>query len=697
MKPDVHAEVGKNSAFLDRELSQLMFNRRVLAQAEDKSIPLLERLRYLCIASSNLDEFFEVRVASLLAAAGTDGVLATHPALLATLSRISNECHALVTDQYNILNQEVLPQLAASGVHLVRHNERTDAERAWVKEYFDTEVRPLLTPIGLDPAHPFPQVVNKSLNFIVSLSGKDAFGRGTAIAILKAPRVLPRVIRLPDDLSDRGGISFCLLSSVIHAHISDLFAGREVIAYSQFRVTRDSDLWVDEDEVKNLRQALKGELQGRQFGTSVRLEVAINCPPELSQFLLDQFGLQQSRLYAVNGPVNLVRLTEIMDHVDDPSLRFTPFFPGNAQKPGSADIFAALRAHDILLHHPFQSFQTVIDFIRSAAHDPAVVAIKQTIYRTGMNSDLMEALITAARAGKEVTVIVELKARFDEEANINWADKLEQAGAQVVYGVVGLKTHAKVALVIRREEGKLKYYAHLGTGNYHPTTTKFYTDFGLLTCHPGISQEVNEVFIHLTSLTKPHRLNHLWLAPFALQNEIIKAIRNEARIARAGRPGRIIVKMNALVDESVIRALYAASKDGVKIDLIVRGACTLKPGVPGLSENIKVRSIIGRFLEHSRIYYFRNDLAHDVMLSSADWMSRNLFRRIEVAFPILDKSLKRRVMSEGLNPYLKDNRNAWELEPDGHYQRRKPRGKQGGFSAQQYLMDSLGTPGSHLE
>jgi polyphosphate kinase len=697
MKPDVNAEANKNSAFLDRELSQLMFNRRVLAQAEDKSIPLLERLRYLCIASSNLDEFFEVRVASLLAAAGTDGVLASHPALLATLSRISNECHALVTHQYDILNSEVLPQLAVSGVHLVRHNERTEAERAWVKEYFDTEVRPLLTPIGLDPAHPFPQVVNKSLNFIVSLSGKDAFGRGTAIAILKAPRVLPRVIRLPDDLSNRGGVSFCLLSSVIHAHISDLFAGREVIAYSQFRVTRDSDLWVDEDEVKNLRQALKGELQGRQFGRSVRLEVAINCPPELSQFLLDQFGLQQNRLYAVNGPVNLVRLTEIMDHVDNPDLRFAPFFPGIAQKPGSADIFAALRAHDILLHHPFQSFQTVIDFIRSAAHDPAVVAIKQTIYRTGMNSDLMEALITAARAGKEVTVIVELKARFDEEANINWADKLEQAGAQVVYGVVGLKTHAKVALVIRREEGKLRYYAHLGTGNYHPTTTKFYTDFGLLTCHPGISQEVNEVFIHLTSLTKPHRLNHLWLAPFALQNEVIKAIRNEARIARAGRPGRIIVKMNALVDESVIRALYAASKDGVKIDLIIRGACTLKPCVPGLSENIKVRSIIGRFLEHSRIYYFRNDLAHDVMLSSADWMSRNLFRRIEVAFPVLDKALKRRVIAEGLNPYLKDNRNAWELEPDGHYQRRKVRGKQGGFSAQQYLMDTLGTPGVHIE
>jgi polyphosphate kinase len=692
----LHADVNKNSAFLDRELSQLMFNRRVLAQAEDKNIPLLERLRYLCIASSNLDEFFEVRVASLLAAGSVDGSMSNHPALVATLSRISNECHALVTHQYEILNQEVLPQLAANGVHLVRHNERNDAQRAWVKEYFDTEVRPLLTPIGLDPAHPFPQVVNKSLNFIVSLSGKDAFGRGTAIAIVKAPRVLPRVIRLPDHLSKSGGVSFCLLSSIIHAHISDLFAGREVIAYSQFRVTRDSDLWVDEDEVKNLRQALKGELQGRQFGTSVRLEVAKNCPPELSQFLLDQFGLHQSRLYAVNGPVNLVRLTEIMDHVDNPALRFTPFIPGIAQKPGSPDIFAALRENDILLHHPYQTFQTVIDFIRSAAMDPAVVAIKQTIYRTGMNSDLMESLILAARSGKEVTVIVELKARFDEEANINWADKLEQAGAQVVYGVVGLKTHAKVALVIRREDNKLRFYAHLGTGNYHPTTTKFYTDFGLLTCHPGISQEVNEVFIHLTSLTKPHRLTHLWLAPFALQNEIIKSIRNEARIARAGRPGRIIVKINALVDESVIRALYAASKDGVKIDLIVRGACTLKPGVPGLSENIRVRSIIGRFLEHSRIYYFRNDLAHDVMLASADWMSRNLFRRIEVAFPVLDKALKRRVLAEGLNPYLKDNMNAWELEPDGHYQRRKARGKQVHYSAQQHLMDTLGTAQGHL-
>jgi polyphosphate kinase len=678
-------------SFLDRELSQLAFNRRVMAQAEDPQIPVLERLRYLCIVSSNLDEFFEVRVASLLAAASMDGDLDSNPALAATLERVSNECHELVRTQYDIFNTSVLPELQAQGIRIVRHSERNEAQRAWVKDYFEREVRPLLTPIGLDPAHPFPQVVNKSLNFIVALSGKDAFGRGTAIAIVKAPRVLPRVIRLPDQLS-KDGISFVLLSSVIHAHIADLFAGRDVLAYSQFRVTRDSDLWVDEDEVKNLRQALKGELQGRAYGRSVRIEVAKNCPPELSQFLLDQFGLDQTRLYRVDGPVNMVRLNEIVEQARRPELRFPPFVAGVQAKTVNNDIFATLRKHDILLHHPFQSFQTVIDFIRSAALDPAVVAIKQTVYRTGMNSDLMEALIAAARSGKEVTVVVELMARFDEEANINWADKLEQAGAQVVYGVVGLKTHAKIALVIRREDGGLGYYAHLGTGNYHPTTTKFYTDFGVLTCHPELGRDVNEVFMHLTSLAKPQRMHHLWLAPFALQDQIIKAIKNEAKIAKSGRPGRIIAKINALTDEPVIRALYAASRDGVKIDLIVRGACMLKPGVPGLSENIRVRSIIGRFLEHSRIYYFRNDLAHDVMLASADWMNRNLLRRIEVAFPVLDRALKRRVVAEGLTPYLKDNSNAWELDSQGLYHRRKPRGKQKSYSAQLHLMESLGTP-----
>ncbi|ABR88391.1 polyphosphate kinase [Janthinobacterium sp. Marseille] len=688
----VSAQVLPQSAiYLNRELSQLAFNRRVLAQAENPDVPLLERLKYLCIVSNNLDELFEVRIASLLANNHMEGEFVEPPALSAALAVAGAECHQIVERQYRVLNESVLPQLAQEGIHLLRDQDRNEAQRAWVKAYFDREVRPLLTPIGLDPAHPFPQVVNKSLNFIVELSGKDAFGRGTAIAILKAPRVLPRVIQLPPELS-KNGVSFCLLSSIIHAHISDLFSGREVLAYSQFRVTRNSDLWVDEEEVKNLRQALQGELQSRNFGVAVRLEVAKNCPPHLSQFLLEQFSIDKNRLYAVDGPVNMVRLSELIDHVTKPELRFPPYSPMYPAKLANTDLFGVIGKHDVLLHHPFQSFQPVLEFIRSAAQDPDVVAIKQTIYRTGMNSDLMESLIIAAQRGKEVTVVVELMARFDEEANINWADRLERAGAQVVYGVVGLKTHAKLALVIRRENGALRYYAHMGTGNYHPSTTKFYTDFGLLTANPAIATEVNEVFIHLTSLTKPKKLDHLWLAPFALQKEFIRAIRNEAKIARLGRPGRIIAKMNALLDESVIRALYAASADGVKIDLIVRGACALRPGVPGLSDNIRVRSIVGRFLEHSRIYYFRNDLAHDVYLSSADWMNRNLFRRIEVAFPILDPALKKRVITEGLDPYLKDNLNSWELDSNGIYQKRKPRGKSGAFSAQQHLMQVLGSP-----
>ncbi len=684
--------LSENAIFLDRELSLLAFNRRVLAQAEDPAVPLLERLRYLCIMSSNLDEFFEVRVASMLAQSGTHGPLSDDHALISALERVSIECHNLIISQYALLNNAILPLLADKGVYLLRNRDRNDAQRAWVKNYFDREVRPLLTPIGLDPAHPFPQVANKSLNFIVSLSGRDAFGRGTAIAIVKVPRVLPRVIRLPDELSSQG-IAFCLLTSVIHAHMGDLFVGREVEGYSQFRVTRDSDLWVDEEEVKNLRQALKGELQGRQFGAAVRLEVARTCPDYLSDFLLDQFALDPTRLYQVDGPVNLTRLAALIDHVKQADLRFPPFTPGIVIKNTQINMFNLLKKQDILLHHPFQSFQTVSDFIHLSANDPDVVAIKQTIYRTGMRSDLMESLITAAHMGKEVTVIVELMARFDEEANINWADRLEQAGAQVVYGIVGLKTHAKMALVIRREEDGLRMYAHLGTGNYHPTTTKLYTDFGLITAHRELTLDVNEIFIHLTSLTKPKKLGHLWLAPFALQSEIIKAIRNEAKIARLGRPGRIIAKMNSLVDESVIRALYGASKDGVKIDLLVRGACSLKPGVKDLSENIRVRATIDRFLEHTRIYYFRNDLQHNVYLSSADWMSRNLFRRIEIAFPILDKNLKKRIINEGLNPYLKDNTNSWELDEHGTYHRRRARSKTTSFNAQHHLLQLLASNG----
>jgi len=666
----------------------LAFNRRVLAQAQDPDIPLLERLKFLCIVSSNLDEFFEVRVASLLARDREEGA-AGKGMWMRGFDQVSVAAHALVEEQYQALNDDILPALAGQGIHLLRHLDRNDAQRLWVKDYFEREVRPLLTPIVLDPAHPFPQVVNKSLNFIVELAGKDAFGKGTTIAVMKAPRVLPRIIRLPDGLNGNG-VAYCLLSSVIHAHIADLFPGRQVLGYSQFRVTRDSDLWVDEVEVKNLRQALKGELQTRQFGFAVRLEVAQNCPENLSNFLLEQFDISPEFLYPVDGPVNMVRLNELIDYASEPAFRFQPFAADLSMPLAHEDIFSLISQRDWLLHHPYQSFEPVIEFLRSAAVDPSVVAIKQTIYRTGMNSELMESLIAAAQNGKEVTVVVELMARFDEEANINWADKLERVGAQVVYGVVGMKTHAKMALVIRRESGKLKMYAHLGTGNYHPTTTKFYTDFGLLTANQSLAREVNEVFINLTSLTRPRKLGHLWVAPFELSKELLKAIHHEAQIAAEGGDGRIIAKMNALQDESIILALYEASQAGVKIDLIVRGACVLRPGVLGLSENIRVRSIVGRFLEHSRIFYFHNGGKADVYLASADWMNRNLFRRVEVAFPVLDPELKQRVIDEGLKPYLKDNHKAWELDADGHYHRRKPSARQPLFSAQDHLMETLG-------
>lgn len=682
------------AALLSRELSQLEFDRRVLAQAEDAGIPLLERLRFLCIVSSNLDEFFEVRLASLLAQGQLDGDNVTAenamPPVVPELEPALVECRHIIERQYALLNDDILPKLSADGIQLLHPDECNQAQSAWIRQYFERTVRPLLTPVGLDPAHPFPQVINKSLNFIVELTGKDGFGRGTGIAIMKAPRVLPRVIRLPDELTGDGCVTYCLLSSVIQAHIDDLFTGREVISCSQFRVTRNSDMWVDEEEVKNLRQALQSELRSRQYGFAVRLEVDIGCAKNLADFLLSQFGLAPSRLFAVDGPVNLVRLLEIVSSSARPDLLFPPFMPGLPTKLTNQNLLDTLSQQDILLHHPFQTFLPVIQFIRCAADDKNVVAIKQTIYRTGMNSDLMESLIAAASNGKEVTVVVELMARFDEEVNINWAERLEQAGAQVTYGVVGLKTHAKLALIMRNSPAGLRSYAHLGTGNYNSSTSRQYTDFGLLTADPELTAEVNEVFNHLTSLTKPRPMRHLWLAPFTLHKEVIRAIRQEAAIASAGKPARIVGKMNALTDESVITALYEASNAGVKIDLIVRGACSLRPGVPGLSENIRVRSIVGRFLEHTRIYYFRNDRNHDVYLSSADWMNRNLFRRIEIAFPVRDPVLKKRVLNEGLRPYLKDNENSWQLQSDGKYHRRIRHGKQEARSAQMELAAELG-------
>jgi len=690
-------DVVHDTSPINRELSLIAFNRRVLALAQDASVPLLERLRFLTIVASNLDEFFEIRMAGLieaLRAKRPPAGISTMAELRAQYAAIAAEAHGIVDDQYRCLNTDVLPALARHDVRLLRRSELDAAQRAWIATYFREQVRPLLTPIGLDPAHPFPQVGNKSLNFVIELSGRDAFGRETAIAIVKAPRVLPRVMKLPESLG-AGSNAFLLLSAVIHEHLGDLFPGREVVGYSQFRVTRDADLWLDEEEVKNLRQALKGELTHRQFGQPLRLEVAQQCPAHLARFLLDQFELTETELFRCDGPVNLMRLASLVDQVDIDALRYPPLVPSRpANLLDGADLLASIRAGDILLHHPYQSFDPVVEFIRRAADDPDVVAIKQTVYRTGVNSVLMEALIEAARRGKEVSVVVELMARFDEEANINWADRLEQEGAQVVYGVFGLKTHAKLALILRRESApgggtRLAPYAHLGTGNYHPRTTRLYTDFGLLTADPALCHDVNEVFLHITSLAKAARMKELLLAPFTMHRRVIEMIRREARNARAGKPARIVAKMNALVEDGVIRALAQASQAGVEIDLIVRGACALRPGVPGFSENIRVRSILGRFLEHHRIWYFENDGAKDVWLASADWMGRNLFRRIEVAFPVRDPAVKKRVIDEGLLLYLADNRDAWLLDASGGWTRARPARRSRTRAAQDELLARL--------
>lgn len=656
--------------FLNRELGQLAFNRRVLALAENATLPLLERLKYLCIVSSNLDEFFEIRVAGLkeqiklgVTTAGADGLTPRQ-----TLKLVREQAHPLIERQYELFNTELIPALAQAGIKFLRRIHWNEAQQAWVRDFFFREVMPVLTPIGLDPAHPFPRVLNKSLNFAVELHGKDAFGRNSARAIVQAPRVLPRTIIMPPEISgcEHG---FVFLSSIIHAHVNELFIGMEVLGCFQFRVTRNSDLFVDEEEVKNLRLSLQGELPQRHFGDAVRLEVADNCSPQIEAMLLKELDLATEDVFRVRGPVNLVRLMEIPGMVARDDLKFQPFIPSvqsTLQKKGS-DMFKVIRKSDVLLHHPFQSFKPVIDFIQQAASDPKVVAIKQTVYRTGVDSALMEALIGAAKRGKEVTVVVELLARFDEEANINWAGKLEEVGAHVVYGVVGHKTHAKMLMVVRREDGKLRRYVHLGTGNYHPRTALLYTDFGLFTCHEQICADVNEVFGELTSLGKARTLHHLWQSPFTLHSQVLLAIQNETNLARQGKRAHIMAKMNALLEPETINALYEASQAGVKIDLLVRGVCALRPGVKGLSENIRVRSVIGRFLEHTRIYYFRNDLAHDVYLASADWMDRNFFRRIEVCFPVLDKKLKKRVLDEGLKIYMQDNCQAWDMDSEGDY------------------------------
>jgi polyphosphate kinase len=670
------SELQPSELFLNRELSLLEFNKRVLELAKDESIPLLERLKFLCISSSNLDEFFEIRVAGLKqmlkvgsTQAGPDGIL---PADL--MNQIGQRAHALVDDQYRVFNEVLVPALEKEKVRFLRRTGWSKEQDAWLRNFFENELMPVLSPIGLDPAHPFPRILNKSLNFIVSLSGKDAFGRNTGFAVVQAPRALPRLIQIPASVPGSGPHDFVFLSSVIHAYVDDLFLGMQATGCYQFRVTRNSDLLVEEEEAEDLLVALEGELSQRQWGESVRLEVADNCPEQMWQYLMDVMNLKREDIYQVNGPVNLNRLLAIPDLMDRPELKypaFTPRLPKIGQP--SVDFFTALKERDALVHHPFDSFAPVTEFLRAAARDPNVLAIKQTLYRTGAKSGVVDALMEAAKNGKEVTVVVELRARFDEEANIDLAEQLQEVGAHVVYGVVGHKTHAKMVLVVRREEtpagqGTLKHYAHLSTGNYHPRTTRLYTDYGLFTADQSICKDVHGVFLQLTSLGKVSKMKHLLQSPFTLARELHKKIERETEAAEKGKPARIIAKMNQLVEPEIIKALYRASQAGVQVDLIIRGACSIKPGVPGLSDHIRVRSIIGRFLEHTRVFYFGNAGDSEVLLSSADWMERNFFRRVEVAFPILDKKLKERIIGE-LNGYLEDTAQAWLLRADGAYER----------------------------
>lgn len=684
--------MSESVSLLCRELSLLQFNRRVLAQAQDARVPLLERLRFLCIVSSNLDEFFEVRMAWLRRTRELNPhtALANGELPASVIAHVAVEAQTIIAEQYRLFNEDLIPALREQRVYFYPRRIWTEPQQQWVADYFKRELLPILTPIGLDPSHPFPRLLNKSLNFVVELEGKDAFGRTGGMAIVQAPRILPRVLKLPENLCN-GGDGFVFLSSILHAHVHTLFTGMTVKGCCQFRITRDSDLSVDEDDVTNLRTAIVGELRGRQYGRGVRLEVADNCPEHVYDFLLAQFGLGRAELYQVQGPVNLVRLMAVPDMVDRADLKFIPHNPSTPQLlRKNRNLFDVIRQQDVLLHHPYQSFEPTVRLIQQAANDPNVVAIKMTIYRTGSNSDLVAALMTAALAGKQVTVVVELMARFDEEANVNWAGKLEAAGAHVVYGVFGYKVHAKMVLIVRREDGQLKRYAHLGTGNYHQGTSRLYTDFGLMTADDDISADVNDVFMEITGLGQPNRLHKIAQSPFTLHKMLLESIAREAKAAKAGKTARIMAKMNSLVEPRMVQALYAASGAGVEIDLVVRGICALRPGVPGLSENIRVRSIIGRLLEHSRVFYFENQGDIRLWISSADWMGRNLFRRVETCVPIEHPALKARIIREAFTLALTDNQRAWLMQANGSYCRVEPQDNSAKINMQETLLHEYG-------
>ncbi len=683
----VPTEYTYNDRYINRELSILDFHLRVLEQAVDPIHPLLERMNFLLIFSRNLDEFFEIRVAGMMEqldlgneSRSPDGLTPKQ-----VLDEISATAHAAIERQYRILNQEILPKLREEDICFLRRGELTPAQSAWVKKYFQEQVAPVLTPISLDPAHPFPRLVNKSLNFIVTLEGKDAFGRQIDLAVVPAPRSLPRVVRLPDELTG-GKEHHVMLSAIIHEHVSDLFPGMTATGCYQFRVTRNADLALNED-VEDLAKALKGELNSRRFGRAVRLEVTENCPQHIYEYLLDEFDLEEEQLYKVDGPVNLARL---LSNFKRPHLRYDahiPVIPKVLKK--SENIFSAMQKQDILLHHPFESFAPVINLLREAARDPQVLAIKQTLYRSGADSEIVQVLAEAARNGKEVTAVIELRARFDEESNIAVANVLQEAGAVVVYGIVGYKTHAKMILVVRRENNKLVRYVHLGTGNYHAGNARIYTDYGLLTTDKELCEDVHRIFQELTGMGKMAKLKKLLHAPFTLHAQLINYIDNEIANAKAGKPAQIIVKVNALTEVQLINKLYEASQAGVQIDLIIRSICCLRPGLPGLSENIRVRSIVGRFLEHTRVYYFSNNGDARIYCSSADWMDRNLFNRVEACFPIEDPALKKRIYQLGLVNYLKDNQQAWLLQSDGRWIRTHVQEGEEAHNSQHVLIEAF--------
>jgi polyphosphate kinase len=676
--------------YINRELSFLEFNRRVLEQARDESIPMLERLRFLCITCTNLDEFFEVRVAGLkqrlelgARSAGPDKISPQ-----ALLDEIRLRSLVLVRQQYELLNDEILPGLAKEQIHFLQRSDWTATQKNWLSHYYHDEIVPVLTPLTIDPSRPFPRILNKSLNFVVRLDGKDAFGRRRKRAIVQAPRTLPRIIRLPEKLSEAGRDNYVFLSSVIHANVDELFPGLNVEGCYQFRVTRNSNLYVDDEEVDDLVRALEGQLEASRYGEAVRLEIIEECPQDLCDFLLDHFNLDQSDLYTVDGPVNLNRLSTVCDESGRPDLLYPPFTPGlPTVLKTDRSIFSVVRKKNVLLQHPYQSFTPIIDFIAAAAADPKVLAIKQTLYRAGAESPIVDHLVNAARAGKEVTVVVELMARFDEAENIHYANRLQEAGAHVVYGLVGFKTHAKMSMVVRREQNGIRRYVHLGTGNYHAGTTRVYTDYGYFSSNHKLGEDVHKIFMQLTSLTEATDLTKILTAPFAIFDSLIAKIDREIEFAKSGKKARIIAKINSLTESQLIDKLYEASSAGVIIELIVRGLCSLRPGIPGLSENIQVRSIVGRFLEHSRVYYFRNDGKEEYYCSSADWMDRNFFRRNETCFPIRQKPLKQRLMKD-LKLFLADNCQAWELRGDGTYERVRPDGAKP-VSAQETLLRTL--------